>query len=175
MQKRISPVLPGTRPELAEIEANILRERGRISPLYQTLLNSPAIAHGWETLLTAIRNKNSLPALLREMIILRVAIINRAQYEFDAHVPHAQKAGMSSAQIEGLKQPTFETLPKIYSDLEMAVLRLTDVMTIHIQVPDDVFVAVKEHFNDQEILEVVTTISAYNMVSRLLNALHVGH
>lgn len=175
MQKRISPVVPGSRPELAEIEANILKERGRISPLYQTLLNSPAIAHGWETLLTAIRNKNSLPASLREMIILRVAIINRAPYEFDAHVPHALKAGLSNEQLEALKAQTFEQIAPIFSAIEIAVLRLTDVMTIQIQVPDEVFEPIRAHYNDQEVLEVVTTIASYNMVSRLLNALHVGH
>jgi alkylhydroperoxidase family enzyme len=54
-------------------------------------------------------------------------------------------------------------------------MQLTDVMTRDIQVPDALYSQVKAHFNDQEILEVVTTVAAYNMVSRLLNALHVGH
>lgn len=175
MNRRINPVIPGTRPELAEIEAGILKERGRISPLYQTLLNSSAIAQGWESLLTAVRNKNSIAPSLREMIILRVAILNRAEYEFDAHVPHAVKAGLTTEQIDGLRVATYEQLPLIYSPLELAVMRLTEVMTRDIQVPDEVFDPVKEHFNDQGILEVVTTIAAYNMVSRLLNALHVGH
>jgi alkylhydroperoxidase family enzyme len=57
----------------------------------------------------------------------------------------------------------------------MAVLRLTEEMTLQIQVPDEVFEPIRANYNDQEVLEVVTTIAAYNMVSRLLNALHVGH
>ena len=57
----------------------------------------------------------------------------------------------------------------------MAVLRLTEEMTLQIQVPDEVFAPIRASYNDQEVLEVVTTIAAYNMVSRLLNALHVGH
>jgi 4-carboxymuconolactone decarboxylase len=172
MKKRIEPVIPGTKPELAEIEANILRERGRISDLYQTLLNSPEIAKGWEALLTAVRNKNSLPASLRELMILRVAVLNRAQFEFDAHVPHALKAGVTDTQIKLMQQDQITTG---FTELEILVMRLTDVMTREIQVPDDLYDQVKAHFNDREILEVVTTISAYNMVSRLLNALHVGH
>jgi alkylhydroperoxidase family enzyme len=48
-------------------------------------------------------------------------------------------------------------------------------MTKDIQVPDDIFAPIKNRYNDQEILELATTISAYNMVSRLLNALHIGH
>jgi len=90
---RLDPITPGSRPELAELEARILAERGRISPLYQVLLNSPPIAQGWEQMLSAVRNRNSIPAAVRELVILRVAILNRAPYEFEAHVPHALAAG----------------------------------------------------------------------------------
>ena len=62
-----------------------------------------------------------------------------------------------------------------FTELEILVMEFTDVITRDIQVPDALYNRVKAHFNDREILEVVTTISAYNMVSRLLNALHVGH
>jgi 4-carboxymuconolactone decarboxylase len=75
---RIAPITPGTRPELAQQEAAITAERGRVSLLYQVLLNSPPLAHGWEQMLSAVRNRSSLPAELRELVILRVAVINRA-------------------------------------------------------------------------------------------------
>jgi len=172
MHKRIQEVTPGTQAELAEIEASILKERGRISPLYRVLLNSPEIAQGWESLLTAVRNRSSLPPSLRELIIMRVAVLNRAQYEFDAHRPHAITAGLSEEQIDLILQ---DKITAGFSAVEILVMELTDVMTRDIQVPDALYDSVKSHFNDREILEVVTTISAYNMVSRLLNALHVGH
>jgi len=172
MHKRIQEVTPGTQSELAEIEANIIKERGRISPLYRVLLNSPEIAQGWESLLTAVRNRSSLPPSLRELIIMRVAVLNRAQYEFDAHRPHAITAGLSEEQIDLILQ---DKITAGFSAVEILVMELTDVMTRDIQVPDALYDSVKCHFNDREILEVVTTISAYNMVSRLLNALHVGH
>jgi len=122
--------------------------------------------------LTAIRNRNSLSPAIREMIILRVAVLNRANYEFDAHAPHAIKAGMSQEKIESLKD---SKISDVFDEKECLILKLTDVMTQDIQVPDTVFDQVRPYFNDQEILELVATISAYNMVSRLLNALHIGH
>ena len=172
MDKRIQEVEPGSRPELAGIEANILKERGRISHLYKVLLNSPDIAQGWESLLTAVRNRSSLPASLKELMILRVAVLNRAQYEFDAHRPHAINAGVSEEQIQLIQQ---DKITAGFTPLEILVIEFTDVMTRDIQVPDALYSSVKAHFNDREILEVVTTIAAYNMVSRLLTALHVGH
>jgi len=172
MSVRINPVVPGSNPKLAAIEKRILEERGRISPLYQTLLNAPEIAQGWEALLTAIRNRNSLSPAIREMIILRVAILNRADYEFDSHEPHALKAGISPEKITAIREAE---ISDIFDEQESLVLRLTDVMTKEIQVPDELFDRIKPFFNDTQRLELVATISAYNMVSRLLNALHVGH
>ena len=103
---RVPLVQPGTRPELAEIERSILAERGRITLLYQALLNSAPIAAGWEKMLTAVRNQTSVPADLRELAILRVAVLNRASFEFDAHVPHAERAGVSKREDRGDPEDT---------------------------------------------------------------------
>ena len=169
---RIAPIPPGTRPELARIEAGIAAERGRVSPLYQVLLNSPPIAQGWEQLLTAVRNRSSLPADIRELVILRVAVLNRARYEFDAHVPHAQAAGVSDAHIEALR---IEPLASLFTGRERDVLQLTDTMTRDIEVPAALFELVQAHFDAQEMIDLTVTIAAYNMVSRFLVALQIGH
>ena len=79
---------------------------------------------------------------------------------------------MSQEKIESLKD---SKISDVFDEKECLILKLTDVMTQDIQVPDTVFDQVRPYFNDQEILELVATISAYNMVSRLLNALHIGH
>jgi 4-carboxymuconolactone decarboxylase len=169
---RIPPVMPGTHPELAAIEAKIQAERGRVSLLYQVLLNSPVIAQGWEALLTAVRNKSNLPADLREMVILRVAVLNRAPYEFAAHVPHAQSAGVADEKIAALREAN---IGATFSERERTVLRLTDVMTRDIEVPDALFAAVKKHFDEQTMTDLLVTIAAYNMVSRFLVATQIGH
>ena len=172
---RITPVTPGTRPELAALEAGITAERGRVSLLYQVLLNSPPLAQGWEQLLTAVRNRSSVPALLREMVILRVAVLNRAPYEFEAHVPHALAAGMPSEKIEALRDPQAGTQATMFSELERHVIALTDAMTRDIEVPDSVFDPLKPFFNEQQRVDLVATVASYNMVSRFLVALRIGH
>lgn len=169
---RVSPIPPGTQPALAALEAGIAAERGRVSPLYQVLLNSPAMAHGWEQLLTAVRNRSCLPADLREMVILRVAVLNRASYEYDAHVPHALQAGVTEEKIAGLREPVLKDL---YSSLECRVLALTDAMTQEIDVPEPLFTSVQADFSAQAMIDLTVTIAAYNMVSRFLVALQIGH
>jgi alkylhydroperoxidase family enzyme len=62
----------------------------------------------------------------------------------------------------------------VLSPAEGAVLRYTDAMTKTVTVPEEVFQAVKEHFNDREIVEITATNASYNCVSRFLVALDVG-
>ena len=175
---RITPIIPGTKPELAAQEAQILQARGRISELYQVLLNSPAIAHGWEQMLSAVRNKNSLPAELRELVIVRVAVLNKADFEYQAHVPIALKAGATQSMIDAVTDAAYlEAMPARsgLTDAQQVALLLTDTMTRDIVVPDSLFAEVKKHFNEQGQIDLVATIAAYNMVSRFLTAFHIGH
>lgn len=171
---RVSLVEPGTRPELAEVEASIRAERGgEIAVLYQALLNSPAIASGWEKMLTAVRNRTHVPADLRELIILRIAVINRAQFEFDAHAPIARRSGVSEAKIDGLRG--WPATHSVFGDDERLVLELTDHMTRDVDVPEGVITRVRARFGEQELVEFVATVAAYNMVSRFLVALNITH
>ena len=171
---RVQPVIPGTRPELAAQESRIMAERGRISELYQVLLNSPPIAHGWEQMLSAVRNRNSIDAGLRELVILRVAVLNRAAYEFDAHVPHALAAGVTQAAIDATRAPVLAP-DAPWTPAQRVALRLTDAMTRDIDVPDALYEEVRQYFDAQGQIDVVATVAAYNMVSRFLGALQIGH
>ena len=136
------------------------------------LLNSAPLAEGWEKMLTAIRNRSSVPPGLREMVILRVAVLNRAPFEFAAHVPVALKVGVSQAKIDALQVPEIDAS---FTPIERAVLALTDEMTRKVQVSDAVFDPLRPHFDAQGLVELVATVAAYNMVSRFLEALRIGH
>src|SRR5215467_3940842 len=169
---RIPLVEPGTRPELAAIEQAIVAQRGHINALYQALLNSAPLAEGWEKLLTAIRNRSSLPPTTRELIMLRVAVLNRAPFEFQAHLPIARKVGVSEDKIAAVARPD---LGDAFDERERSCLALTDAMTRDVQVPEAAFEAVSRYFDVRGLVDLVATIAAYNMVSRFLEALRIGH
>lgn len=56
----------------------------------------------------------------------------------------------------------------------MLVLEFTDALTLEASVPDEVFARMKGGFSEREIVEIATTVGAYNCVSRFLVALDVG-
>ena len=157
-------------PELAPLVARIKAERGKLLDLYKLLLHSPAVMEGWLALFTAIRQKAKLGGRYREFAILRVALLNGADYEYQAHLPFALKEGASEAQIAAL--PAWQ-VSSSFDAAERALLAYTDAMTKQIQVPDALFEAVRAHFDEQELVELTATIAGYNLVSRFLEAMQV--
>lgn len=156
-------------PETLAAEAQILRSRGTVTSLYGVLLNSPSIAAGWEALMTAIRQQSSLAPRLREMVILRVAVLNGADYEFEAHLPHAREAGVEDDEIDWIRTGSREH----FSNVETVVLDYTDTMTRSVTVADQLFGRVQRLFGPRELIDLTATIAAYNMVSRFLCALEI--
>lgn len=148
----------------------IVAERGSILHLYQMLMHSTPVAEGWLNYLTAIRHKSSLSGALRELIIMRVALLNNAPYEADQHAPIALKEGVSQAKLDALAQ--WQDCP-LFDAQERAVLAYTDAMTRQVQVPDAVFNAVAALYAPPQLVEITATIAAYNMVSRFLEALQI--
>ena len=156
---------------IAPLAARITTERGKVLNLYGMLLHSPPVAEGWLKLFTAIRQQSILSGRIRELVILRIAVINRADYEFGQHVPYALKEGMSQAQIDALRAGSDETFDEEPAD--RAALAYADSMTRDVHVPDHVFHALKPHFNDRELIELTATIAGYNLVSRFLEAMQI--
>ncbi|KAK4057721.1 hypothetical protein OIO90_001369 [Microbotryomycetes sp. JL221] len=163
-----------------------------LTPLDQTLLNAPEIANGWNTLLGAVRNRNSLPDDIRELMsrahdlikslscqILRVAARNSATFEWIHHAHVATDAGLTNKQLTIIRDlhtplPTVSQ-PGVLSPFQAAALRFADSSTFQVTVPQQRLNELKQFLkNDQQLLEVTAVVATYNMVSRLLVTLDVG-
>jgi AhpD family alkylhydroperoxidase len=152
--------------------AELLRARrgGELSALDRLLLHSPPVAEGWNALLGALRSRCALPADLRELAVLRIAVLNGADFEWAAHEPAGRRAGLTDAQLAALRRPD---AAGEWSPVQAAVLAWTDASTRAVVVPDEVFAAVREHLSDREVVELAVTVGGYAMVSRFLVALQV--
>ena len=148
----------------------IVAERGAVLHLYQMLLHSPPVASGWLNYLTAIRQQSTLPGGLRELVIMRIAVLNGAPYEAEQHAPIALREGITQIQLDDLDN---WQQSKNYDATQRAVLAYTDAMTQEIHVSPEVFAAVKAVLTERLLVELTATVGAYNMVSRFLEALQI--
>ena len=165
------PYADANNPAIAPLVERIKGERGKVLNLYGMLLHSPPVAEGWLTFLTAIRQKCSLSARIRELVIMRIAVLNGADYEFRAHTPFALAEGITQQQIASLAAGDVS----LFDPVEQSALAYSESMTRDIHVPQAVFDAVKIHFNEREMVELTATIGAYNLVSRFLEAMQINH
>jgi AhpD family alkylhydroperoxidase len=163
------PDAQGTGETAARIRA---RRGGTLRPLDLMLLHSPPLADGWNGLLGAIRQCLTLPAAVRELVILRIAVLNGAPYEWDVHEADARVAGLGDPVLEALRDPDAAHHPAL-DDLQRRVVVYTDAMTRLVEVPDDVFDRLRGEFTEAELVELTATVAAYAMVSRFLVALEV--
>jgi alkylhydroperoxidase family enzyme len=166
-------ILPNekTSPELKELFQKMETRGGKVLNLFKVMANSPEVGRAFLKLGNTILMKSSLNPRLRELAILRVGALAQATYEWTQHVPIARRVGVSQRQIDALGD--WKQSPDRFNDQERAVLAYTDAVAEAIRVPDETFAAVRAFLNDQQLVELTTTIGYYGMVSRILEALEI--
>ncbi|HET7788408.1 MAG TPA: carboxymuconolactone decarboxylase family protein [Myxococcales bacterium] len=144
------------------------RPGGKLLNLDRVLLHSPNFAKGWNTMFAAIRNQLALPGNLREIAIMAIAVLNKADYEWIQHEPEFLKAGGTKEQLAAIKKLKID--PKLFKPEERAAFQLTVEMTRDVKPKQATIDRVRKLLPDEQVVELIGTISGYNMVSRFLLA-----
>jgi 4-carboxymuconolactone decarboxylase len=162
------PVLP-----LLDLKGSVgERVRGlgaRQVNLYRSLAHAPELLQAWIDWAWALRERCETPRSLREIMILRTAVVMRSEYEWRQHVAMAQNAGVSTEKVHGIA--AWQT-SELYDPAERAALMLTDAMLTG-NVTDSVHAELANHFTHSERVELVLTAGFYAMVPRVLDACRV--
>lgn len=154
---------------LAAMQAR--RPGGELIGIDRILLKSFPLATGWNALLGRVRADFSLELIYLELIMLRVAVLDGAEFEWDVHYPVYLKAGGSEAKAQALKQTEPER--SLFDEREWTLITLTDQSTKKVDVDIQVIESLKALFGETKTVEAVATVAAYNMVSRFLVALDI--
>ena len=147
------------------------RPNGKLLNLDRVLLYSPNFAKGWNGMFAAIRGQLALPAILRELPIMAIGVLNKADYEWAQHESEFLKAGGTKEQLAALKNlPAAMKNEKLFDEAERATLALTDEMTRNVKVSDATMKRIRKVLPDDQVVELIGTIAGYNMVSRFVVA-----
>ena len=169
---RVSLIESSDEPAVQDLIGKFRGGRGgRLINIYKMLLHSPRLAGTWFDHIGAVRWETELDGQTREVVTIRIGYLNRVDYVIQAHVPRlAIPEGLTEEQCEALKdwQPS-----SLFDARLRAALALTDAMTRNVQVSQEVFDALKPHYNERQIVELTVLIGAYNMHTRVLAALDI--
>lgn len=123
----------------------------------------------WLKLGGTLLNELSLPASLRELVILQVGRLAQ-RYEWDQHVPIAVSAGITQEQIAALEAGD-DSGP--FDDVQRAVLSFVADMVRDGDVSDADFATLSGLLDEQQIVEVALVAGHYLGLARLMTALRI--
>ena len=159
-------------PVVAEVFDAVRAIGWPVPTLYRALGNSPAMLRAWTAFAWPLRNDATTPRALRELIIMRVAQLTDAPYEWLAHWDMAVEHGVAVEQLQALGQ---WRASDAFSEHERAALAAADDLTLDLGMADRTWLDLAARFQPAEIVELILTAAFYSCVSRVLGALQLHH
>jgi 4-carboxymuconolactone decarboxylase len=129
-------------------------------------LHAPEFGHLAQALGGHCRYKTALPARLSEFAILCTARQWRAQYEWFAHAPLAEKAGVSAKTIADLRAGRE---PKSAPKDERAIYAFARELYKTNRVSDRTYKRAQAFLSDAAMVELVGILGYYALISMTLN------
>lgn len=167
---RIPPRPEGEGDALVDEVMKAIRERGDSpSPLYRTLAWAPRMLRAWSSIAWPLRTDAQVSRLLRELIILRIAQLTQAEYEWAYHWKAAKASGATDTQVAELSEWRFSDAFTPEQKLGLAFAEEVEARTV----TDEAFGALAAHFSKEECLELTITAAFYCCVSRVLDVLQI--
>jgi 4-carboxymuconolactone decarboxylase len=144
--------------------------RGRFGGPFQLLIRAPEICDHAAKLGEHLRWGTSLPDRLSELAIITTARFWRAQYEWCAHAPLAEKAGIPAAAIEAIRhgEP-----PGLEQKDEALVYRVCTELFNTRRLSDTTFGEAITILGETGLTEVIAIIGYYTLIGNTLNAFQV--
>jgi alkylhydroperoxidase family enzyme len=138
--------------------------------IFSTLAHHPKLMKRWLVFGNHVLAKSSLADRDRELLILRTGWNCQAPYEWGQHVAIGRVAGITDDEITRLTKGADEPG---WADREAALLRAADQLHAEQMVDDVTYAALAEHYDEQQLLDIVFTVGQYHLVSMALNTFRV--
>jgi 4-carboxymuconolactone decarboxylase len=145
-------------------------KRGRFGGPFQLLIRAPEICGHASALGEHLRWGSSLPDRLSELAIITTARFWRAQYEWYAHAPLAEQAGVPSAAVEAIRTGG---APLFVAEDETLVYRLCSEIFRTQRLSDASFGEATAAFGERGLVEIISLIGYYTLIGNTLNVFQV--
>ncbi len=148
----------------------IAETRGRVAGPFAVLFHSPEVAKRAAHLGAYIRFESSLAGAERELAILATARAMDCRYEWAAHVPLAEKAGVRLDAITAIRG---RQAPAGLTPAEAEIVAYaTELLGGH-RVGGGLFEGLRKRLGARGMVELTATVGYYAMIASTLNAFEV--
>jgi 4-carboxymuconolactone decarboxylase len=147
-----------------------LRRDGEVYNIFATLARHPQLLKRWLVFAGHVLGKSTLPPREREIVILRMGWLCRAEYEWGHHVSIGKQNGLSDEDIGRIAEgPTAAGL----DPFEATLLRAVDELHSNSFIQDSTWKALAKRYDTHQVLDLLFTAGQYNLVSMVLNSVGV--
>jgi 4-carboxymuconolactone decarboxylase len=144
--------------------------RGRFGGPFQLLIRASEICEHAARLGEHLRWGTSLPDRLSELAIISTARFWRAQYEWYAHAPLAEKAGVPATAVEAIRRGG---PPSFAQKDEALVYRICTELFKAQRLSDANFEEAVATLGEIGLIEVIAIIGYYTLIGNTLNVFQV--
>ena len=145
--------------------------RGQVRGPLNIWLYRPELADRAQRLGQYCRYDTSLEPRLSELAILTTARIWDAEFEWQAHVPHALAGGVDSSIIDALSA---DQTPSFVSKDEEIVYRITREINITRQLSDDTYNQVVKILGVEATVDLIGLLGYYALISMTIKAFDIS-
>jgi len=124
----------------------------------------PEFVAAYKAFVVGFFNATSLDPTLRELAIIRVGHLSECPYEVHHHESFARNLGVPETKIAAMANAAPEGL----TESEEAVINFVDELVRSARPSDAVLKAVRNHFGDKEVLELVMVVGNWMMGARFI-------
>ena len=139
---------------------------GDPGPIVAALAQVPEFLEVAMPFVARILGPTSLPPRTKELVILRASVRGRCRFCIDSHTLVAVGVGMSRAEVTALREES--PFPESFSAAERAVVAFADDLCDR---PARATDHLKPHFEDHQIVELVTVGATTILLNRMATAL----
>jgi 4-carboxymuconolactone decarboxylase len=166
-QDRMPPLSPDQlSAEQAQALAEFVAARGQLTGPWVVLLRSPELMTRTRGLSDYLRFESVLPGYLREFVILMTARQWGQSYEWNAHYPLALDEGFSAEMAQAIAEGR---RPEGMVEEEAILYELVLELQRNHGVSDATYDKAVERFGEQGVVETVSLVGYYTMISMILN------
>jgi 4-carboxymuconolactone decarboxylase len=132
-----------------------------------TMAHHPALAKAFMTFNAHVSGNSTLSVRTRELVILRLSWLRKADYEYLQHIILGRRAGLTDEEISRMEQG-----PEApgWSAEDADLLRATDDLCAHARITKATWTRLAATFNTQQMLDLVFVIGCYEVLAMAMNS-----
>lgn len=161
-------------PITAQVYVDAEARFGMVLNIFKITGHAPEMGQKmWQIFFDILQEGPKLDWYTKELLILKATKMGDCLYCVTQHEVVSAREGVSEEQQRDIVGVEYRNSSH-FTEPEKAILDLTAHVVIDPeQIPAEVWARVKEHYDDGQIVEIVTTIAAYLQVSKFGDALGV--